>query len=55
MERRIPDDFDLATWMAKNNALTAIVQDGVLVSIHPQAYNWHLTLSDDPCGYFDDY
>lgn len=50
-----PADFDIAAWQLRNNALAARMVDGVLVSVHPQAYNWHMTLSDDETGWFDDY
>jgi len=51
----LPADFNLPQWMMRNIAIEARLVDGVLVSVHAQAYNWHLTLSDDEHSYFDDY
>lgn len=48
-------DFDLHVWSEANHALLANVVDGVLIAVQPQVYNWHLTLSSDPTGWFDDY
>lgn len=51
----IPDTFDLPAWQERNNALAARIVDGKIISVHAQAYNWHLCISSDPMSYDDDY